>query len=465
MELSGADVRPHAGAVAGGGQRRACSSPRRTPAIRRSRFGAARGRGRISRRRDQHRHRPRRGGRRRAAVASRRRLHLLHRLARRRPAGAEAGRRSLHPVHAGARRQVAAGRLRGRRLRRGGAGDLPRPSSRTPDRRARPAAASWSSDAPTTRSSSGSATRFARLRAGQPRDGSRLRPDHQRQAEGARRGLRRPGPRATVSRCSREGRIADGVSPRAASSSSRRCSAPCRASTRSRSEEVFGPVLAVMPFEDEADAIRLANATEYGLVAARLDPRRRPAAARRAGAAQRPGVRQLLRRRRRHRAAVRRDREERARAREGLHGAARFLAAQDRRHQPRLRGAGGQTAMERSRSSPARAAGSARAWRGGSPRRGRASRSSMCGAIRRAVSPTRSATRRSPSRPTCRPATPSPTPSRAPSRLRRPGHRRQQRRRDASQPADPRGRRGDVRSHLRRQREVDLQHGPQRWSR
>ncbi len=34
------------------------------------------------------------------------------------------------------------------------------------------------------------------------------------------------------------------------------------------SEEVFGPVLAVMPFDDEADAIRLANATEYGLVAA-----------------------------------------------------------------------------------------------------------------------------------------------------------------------------------------------------
>ncbi len=31
--------------------------------------------------------------------------------------------------------------------------------------------------------------------------------------------------------------------------------------------EVFGPVLAVIPFEDEADAVRLANATDYGLVA------------------------------------------------------------------------------------------------------------------------------------------------------------------------------------------------------
>jgi aldehyde dehydrogenase (NAD+) len=31
--------------------------------------------------------------------------------------------------------------------------------------------------------------------------------------------------------------------------------------------EIFGPVLTVIPFEDEADAIALANATDYGLVA------------------------------------------------------------------------------------------------------------------------------------------------------------------------------------------------------
>jgi len=30
-------------------------------------------------------------------------------------------------------------------------------------------------------------------------------------------------------------------------------------------EEIFGPVLAIMPYEDEADAVRLANATSYGL--------------------------------------------------------------------------------------------------------------------------------------------------------------------------------------------------------
>jgi aldehyde dehydrogenase (NAD+) len=32
-------------------------------------------------------------------------------------------------------------------------------------------------------------------------------------------------------------------------------------------EEVFGPVLSVIPFEDEADAVKLANSTQYGLVA------------------------------------------------------------------------------------------------------------------------------------------------------------------------------------------------------
>lgn len=32
-------------------------------------------------------------------------------------------------------------------------------------------------------------------------------------------------------------------------------------------EEVFGPVLSVIPFEDEADAVRIANATNYGLAA------------------------------------------------------------------------------------------------------------------------------------------------------------------------------------------------------
>ena len=52
-------------------------------------------------------------------------------------------------------------------------------------------------------------------------------------------------------------------------------------------EEIFGPVLAILPYRDEAEAIRLANDTVYGLAAyvqsADLSHARRVAAAMRAG--------------------------------------------------------------------------------------------------------------------------------------------------------------------------------------
>ena len=41
--------------------------------------------------------------------------------------------------------------------------------------------------------------------------------------------------------------------------------APIARDARAATEEIFGPVVAVLPFEDEADAVRLANATRYGL--------------------------------------------------------------------------------------------------------------------------------------------------------------------------------------------------------
>jgi aldehyde dehydrogenase (NAD+) len=40
------------------------------------------------------------------------------------------------------------------------------------------------------------------------------------------------------------------------------------ASARAAQEEIFGPVLVTHPFDDEADAVRLANATRFGLAAA-----------------------------------------------------------------------------------------------------------------------------------------------------------------------------------------------------
>jgi acyl-CoA reductase-like NAD-dependent aldehyde dehydrogenase len=41
--------------------------------------------------------------------------------------------------------------------------------------------------------------------------------------------------------------------------------APVAPTDRAYREEIFGPVVVVVPFEDEPDAIRLANDTEYGL--------------------------------------------------------------------------------------------------------------------------------------------------------------------------------------------------------
>ncbi|WP_186398313.1 aldehyde dehydrogenase family protein [Stappia sp. P2PMeth1] len=42
---------------------------------------------------------------------------------------------------------------------------------------------------------------------------------------------------------------------------------PCDPNSKIAQEEVFGPVLCAIPFDDEAEAIRIANGTDYGLVA------------------------------------------------------------------------------------------------------------------------------------------------------------------------------------------------------
>ena len=64
-----------------------------------------------------------------------------------------------------------------------------------------------------------------------------------------------------------EGRIADGT-PTTGFYATPTLFGPVPRNHALAREEVFGPVLAVLPFDDEADAIALANGTDYGLLAA-----------------------------------------------------------------------------------------------------------------------------------------------------------------------------------------------------
>ena len=68
--------------------------------------------------------------------------------------------------------------------------------------------------------------------------------------------------RATAPRCSRAGSF-----PTGRARSIRRPSSPPTNDAEIAQEEVFGPVVTVIPFEDEKDAIRIANDVRYGLMA------------------------------------------------------------------------------------------------------------------------------------------------------------------------------------------------------
>ncbi len=62
-----------------------------------------------------------------------------------------------------------------------------------------------------------------------------------------------------------EGKVADGV-PAEGFFVAPKLYGPVPRANALANEEVFGPVLAAIPFEDEADAVTLANGTDYGLI-------------------------------------------------------------------------------------------------------------------------------------------------------------------------------------------------------
>ncbi len=227
-------------------------------------------------RRVQCRHGPGPRRRRRAGQSSRRRQGDLHRLARR---GARHHEGRGQPTSSASRSSSAASRptssltmpiSSGRQALR-----LPASSSMRA-RCARRAPAFWCRRRSTTRSSNGWPRARKSLRMGDPpRSGKtvlgpvisekqmKVDPRLCRHRPEGRRDARSPAAR-------RVGERGYFISPAVFANVAHEM--------RISQEEIFGPVVSVIKFKDEADALRIANGTAYSLAAGRLEPRYRQAA-------------------------------------------------------------------------------------------------------------------------------------------------------------------------------------------
>ena len=186
----------------------------------------------------------------------------------------------LKKVLAGTRRQESDAGLRRRAAREAArhhrALGVPEFRADLPVRLAHPGRAPLSTTSSATRSSHA----LRQLRVGDPLDaGTDARPGGVegafRQGDGPHRaGARRRRPRAVRrQRGASSGPLRTGLVHRA--HRDRRPRARKRAPTR---EEIFGPVVTLQPFDDDEEALALANASSYGLAASVVDQRPAPRA-------------------------------------------------------------------------------------------------------------------------------------------------------------------------------------------
>ena len=114
------------------------------------------------------------------------------------------------------------------------------------------------------------AERFGKLSRRASRARARSRADDQPGAAAPRAGLSRARPATRASPSSAKARSRSDA-PAGGYLRAPAFLAPVPHESLLSQEEVFGPVLVATPFEDEAEAIRLANGTPYGLVGGGVD--------------------------------------------------------------------------------------------------------------------------------------------------------------------------------------------------
>ena len=199
-------------------------------------------------------------------VASRYRLHLVHRQPRGRNPDPDRRGAQPHRLHAGARRQVAACRVRRRRHRRTAAATIANTMVQNAGQTCSAGSRVLIEKSAYDKVAAAIAECFSKLTAGTPEMDRDLGPVINATQKKRIEGFFARAEEAGVPVLGR-GQVAAGV-PEGGYYIAPRVYGPVPRANELAQKEVFGPVLSAMPFDDEADAVRLANGTDYGLMAA-----------------------------------------------------------------------------------------------------------------------------------------------------------------------------------------------------